>query len=307
MIGAAGIELLRPHWLLALPALALLFFVVAPRVTALAAWDRAVDPVLMAALQRLGRVVPGANRRNWFPLATAAAIALALVGPAREVRDAHVFRNLDGLILVVDLSRSVAEGGDLPAALTASRLVLQAAGTRPAALVVYGGDAYLASAFTQDHRALGMMIAVLDGKTVPNPGSRPERGLAAARRSLSDADVVAGDVVLVSDGGGIGDAAFREAADIAARGGRVSSLIVAARAGPPSDGAQRTALEALARSGGGAVADVLDPGAIADLVGQKWTARHASGDFAALAWQDFGRFVLVLALFPALCLFRRGA
>jgi Ca-activated chloride channel family protein len=308
MIEVFGIELLRPLWLLVLPAVAAIGYFSTSRGTALAGWDLAIDPALLAALHRLGRVVPGSGRRNWFPAATAALIALALVGPAKEARQGTTFRNLDGLVIVVDLSRSVTEGKHLAETLAAMRLVTQQAGTRPVALVVYGGDAYLASAFTTDLRALGTTIAVLDGETVPDTGSRPGRGLEVARRSLTDADIVAGDVILVTDGGGLGDAAFREADAIAALGSRVSILFVPASAGPPNaPPPDRSIVEALARAGGGEIADVLDPGVIAELIAQDWSSRLGTGDFAALIWRDYGRFLLLLALIPALALFRRGA
>ena len=207
----------------------------------------------------------------------------------------------------MDLSQSVTVSGRLDETLAAARQLLGQAGTRPVALIVYGGDAYMASAFTSDHRALGTTIAVLDGETLPELGSRPERGLAFARRSLTDADVIAGDVVLVTDGGGIGDDAHREAAAIAALGSRVSVLLapsadVASGASPPD----RDLAEALARSGGGFVADVLDPASVAGLVDDDASTRLAGGDFATLVWQDYGRFLLLLALIPALALFRRG-
>jgi Ca-activated chloride channel family protein len=307
-IEVFSLTLLRPAWLLALPLLAVAGYFLVPRMTGLAGWDRAVDPALMAALSRLGRVVPGSGRANWFPAATAALIVVALIGPAQQLRDGAGFRNLDGVMIVMDVSRSLAEGGHLAEAIAAARLVASEAGTRPVALVVYGGDAYLVSAFTTDHQALGTTIAVLDGETVPDPGTRPERGLEVARRSLSDARIVAGDVVLVTDGGGITDAAFREAEAIAARGSRLSTLFVPTSAllpdVPPPD---RGMVAALARSGGGRIADVLDPASIIGLIGEGWSSRLVAGNFATLMWRDYGRFLLLLAMIPALALFRREA
>ncbi|WP_282607004.1 VWA domain-containing protein [Pelagibius sp. Alg239-R121] len=307
MIEIFDIMLLRPQWLLVVPLVAVVGYYFVPRVTALAGWDRAIDPALLAALERLGRVVPGSGRRNWFPAATAMLIAFALIGPANEVREGASFRNLDGLVVVMDLSRSVTESTRLGETLAAARQMIDQAGTRPVALVVYGGDAYLASAFTSDHRALGTTIAVLDSETIPDAGSRPERGLAFARRSLVDADIVAGDVVLVTDGGGLGDAAFREADAIARLGSRVSVVFApSAEASTNSSPPDQGLVEALARSGGGRVADVLDPATIVALTDESASARLADGDFATLAWQDYGRFLLLLALIPALALFRRG-
>ncbi|SMF51860.1 Ca-activated chloride channel family protein [Tistlia consotensis] len=308
MIELGGIALLRPAWLLALPAVALLALLSARRAGLLGGWDRAVDPALMAALRRLGRVVPGRGGHDWLPAVAAALIALALSGPARETRDAPAFRNLDGIVLVLDLSRSVAESGYLPEALAAARLVAERSGARPLALVVYAGDAYLASAFTTDAEALGTTIAVLDGATVPDAGSRPDRALALAGRTLRQADIVAGDVVLVTDGGGLDEAARQEVGKIVAAGGRVSTLFVPPApdpaGGPLPDRRQLDALAALGEGLGGSVDHPLE---LAEALGGEQASRIAQNDLSALFWRDWGRYLLLAALLPALALFRRRA
>ncbi len=309
MIEIAGFAVLRLFWIAVLPLVAVLGFAFARQASALAGWDRAADPALLAALQRLGRVVPGSGGKSWYLPATAAVlISLALVGPARETRDGQSFRNLDGLVIAIDLSRSIAEGGNLAQALTAARLVADRAGSRPVALVVYGGDAYLASTFTTDAAALGTTIAVLDGETVPDSGSRPEHALALARRILSDTGVLAGQVVLITDGGGLGGRALEEAEAIEAAGSRVSALFVPAVSTPV--GAPRPepgVVDALARVGGGRSGSVLDPLEVAEDAGARAATRLADGEFAVLLWTDYGRYLLVLALFPALAMFRRRA
>ena len=309
MIEIGDFVLLRWVWFAAVPLVILLSFSFARQTSALAGWDRAADPALLAALHRLGRVVPGSGGKRWLmPAATAVLISLALVGPAREARDGQSLRNLDGLVIVIDLSRSLAEGGHLSEALTAARLVADRARARPVALVVYGGDAYLASTFTTDAAALGTTIAVLDGETVPDLGSRPERALALAGRTLDEAGILAGDVVLVTDGGGIEEAALDEAEAIVAAGGRLSALVVPAAAGPEGTGAPAAAaIAALVRLGGGLSGDVRDPLAVAEAVGTRAATRLAQSGYEVLFWTDYGRFLLILALFPALALFRRRA
>ncbi|GJE72977.1 hypothetical protein CHKEEEPN_4538 [Methylorubrum podarium] len=50
-----------------------------------------------------------------------------------------------------------------------------------------------------------------------------------------------------------------------------------------------------------------DPQAVLDRVGAS-TAQHlAAGGYGVLAFADFGRWLLLLALVPALLLFRRSA
>ena len=306
MSDAIGFVLLRPYWLLALPLLAVVAMIAAHRSRGLAGWERAVDPKLLATMQRLGSVVPGAARRKWLPILIAAPIVLALAGPGLRDSNPPTFRNLDGIVLAMDVSRSVAEGGGLDDAEAAAQLVLQRAGSRPVMLIVYAGDAFVATAFTSDPEALGSTLAVLDAETVPATGSRPDRALALARRTLADASIINGDVVLITDGDGIGPAALAETTAMREAGMFVSAIYVepnlqmADMPAPDSAGLQR-----LAEAGGGFYAAASEPWTVADGIGQRAASRLESSDYAVLFVTDYGRYLLVLALIPALALFRR--
>ncbi|MGR3805784.1 vWA domain-containing protein [Marinibacterium profundimaris] len=298
-----GIELLRPWWLLALPVLGLLAFWLLHRPASLGAWKAAIDPALMAAMARIGRVPEArASRAALVPLGAAACVVLALSGPAVEVRDAPSFRNLDGVVLVMDLSPSVTGGEALEPLRTAARVLLARLGSRPAALVVYGGDAYLAAPLTSDTTQIGLTVALLDEDIVPDPGSRPAVALARAGALLREAEIVAGDVVLFSDGGGIDGAAHRQAADLAGQGARLWT--VSAGAAGDSD---TEALSALAETGGGALHDTAQASALADAIAAGRTARLGETDIAMLTLNDLGRWLLLPALLLCALLFRRRA
>ncbi|WP_336485782.1 vWA domain-containing protein [Methylobacterium nigriterrae] len=304
-----AVTLLRPWWFAAIPLVGLLVLRAAWRAAPLGDWARVVDPALMALLARRGAVLGGRRQANRAAAVAAALIALALTGPAVERRDTATFRNLDATVIVADLSRSVTEGGALKEVRQVAQGIAEAAGTRSVALVVYAGDAYLAIPPTTDRESFATTLFALDADTVPDRGSHPERGLALARRTLAEAGVVAADVVLISDGDGIGEAAMRESAAMRARGWQLQAVFVpAARplpAGVPKP--DRTALETLARAGGGTAADVTAPAPVLDAVGAS-TARHlAAGGYTVLAYADLGRWLLLLAALPALLLFRRSA
>ncbi|WAP70992.1 VWA domain-containing protein [Jiella pelagia] len=306
MTEIGSLVLLRPSWLLALPAIALLAFVALRRARGLGAWEQAVDPVLMRAMERFGRVVPGRGRRLVIPIAIAALIALALSGPARRIEDPETFRNLDGIVVAIDLSRSIVEGEGLADAQAAAQLVLQRAAGRPVAMIVYAGEAYVASAFTSDAIALSPLIAVLDGEVVPNPGSRTDRALALASRMFREANVLRGDVVLVTDGDNLAPEAFQTAGELAGRGIHVDAFLVRPAASgdvPPPDAAS---LERLTAEGGGSFGEAREPSALADAIGGRAASDLAKGDTAALFFADFGRYLLAFALIPALLLFRRA-
>jgi len=306
MMSVFGYELLRPVWLLALPVLAIIAVLYARRRESLGAWDQAVDAPLMAALDRLGKVSRGARQTQWLAPVAAGLIALALSGPAKERHDGVAFRNLDGVVIVVDLSRSMVEGGRFTDAKTVARLVAQSVGSRQVALVVYGGDAYRASAFTSDAAALGQTIAFLDERTVPDTGSRPERALSLAGRMIKEAEIVLGDIVLITDGGGFGPLARTEARKLEDADIPLSTVFVPSRVEGASAG-RRGDVMGLAEIGGGAGGDLLDPSPITRALRQGLQRRLRTLDDAVQTQRDFGRYLLLFAVLPALALFRRRA
>lgn len=304
MMSVWGFDLLRPAWLLAIPVVALLGVLFARRGQAMGAWNAAVDAPLMAALERLGKVSHGAKRTRWLAPLIAGCVALALTGPVKDRNDGVAFRNLDGVVIAVDLSSSMVQGGRFQDAMTAARLVAQSVGSRQVALVVYGGDAYRASAFTTDAAALGQTIAFLDGETVPDDGSRPERALDLAGRMIRNAEILLGDVVLITDGGGMGPLAEAEARGLSEADVPLSTIYVPSRAegGPAPD---RASVDALAVLGGGARGDLLDPFPVTRELEQGLHRRLSAMEQSVQMQRDYGRFLLLLAAFPALALFRR--
>ncbi|WP_371743910.1 VWA domain-containing protein [Mangrovicoccus sp. HB161399] len=299
MSALPDFAVLRPLFLLALPLLAAAAWWWHRHRAAAGAWQRAATPALLQAMAALGWV-PARSGRPHFRLAMAAAAltALALTGPAAERRDAQSFRNLDGVILVIDASPSVAGDPRWPQMQTMAQVAVASLGTRPAGAVVYAGDAYLAGGMTMDHAELGQTLTLIDAETVPDPGSRPERGLRMALQVMEQGALLSGDVLLLSDGAGLGSEALAVAGELAARNLRVSAVVP----GTPSPD-----VAALARLGGGQVFATDQTAALAAWLGDAARTRLVRQAFPLLYWRDLGRAVLVLALLPVLMLFRRPA
>ena len=294
MTWLGGIILLRPLWLLALPAIALLGLYLWRQRQDAGDWSRVIDPVLLAGLRAMGRIErAGPGTAGLAAFAAALATALALSGPSVERRDAASFRNIDGVVFVLDASPSATGSAEWEDLRTMGRGGIAALGSRPAALVVYAGDAYVATDMTADTRQIGLTLSLVDGETIPDPGSRPERALDLADRLLEEAGVLAGDVILLTDGGGIGAGVYDRAARIAARGARLSVV------------APDPALAALAEAGGGRLFALSDGSDLAGFLREDARARLERQDYPLLFRADLGRYLLVLALLPALLLFRR--
>ena len=294
--------LLRPWWLLAIPALLMLAYLARRNARSLGAWDRAMDPHLMQAMRAMGRVVPGKGGGTLLPLLAALATALALSGPAKQTREASGYRNLDAILLVVDISRSMVTDPGFQQTIIAARTLAAAAGSRQTGLVVFAGDAYLASAMTTDARALSNTLALLDAETAPDAGSDTASALALAGQVIADAEIAFADIVLVTDGGGLSGAALAEATRLADRDIALSVLYAPTAEGGPPDAARR-----LAEAGSGTFATAADPFPLADALDARVASALAQTDYALILMRDYGRYLLLIALLPLLLIFRRAA
>ncbi len=291
--------LMRPIWLFGLPILAALGWWLWSRRGSLGDWDKAADPGLMRAMAAMGRIDATTSRRPLlFALAIMALGVLALAGPAVERRDTLSYRNLDGVLFVVDASSSVTNDTRWTQMLAMGRFGLASLGTRPGGIIVFGGDAYVATDMTQDRLQLGQTFSLIDAKTVPDKGSRPERALALAASLLREAEVIAGDVVLFTDGDGLGPASLQEVSAIAEQGARVSVVSMAGVA---------PELQTHASLGGGTVYTLDQSEALGAMLSEDTRTRLERQDYPLLYWNDLGRYVLALALIPLLLLFRREA
>lgn len=297
-MSGLDITLLRPLWLIALPAIAAFGWALWRRQGALGDWSRAADADLLAAMARIGLTdAAGRERPLAAVLAAAVLTVLALAGPAIERRDTLSYRNLDGVLFVVDASPSVTGSPLWPEVLTIGRFGLGALGTRPGGIVVYAGDAYEASEMTVDHLQLGQTFSLIGPETVPDPGSRPERALALAAELLAGAEVIAGDVILFTDGDGLGPGSVLAAGEIAGQGARLSVVAV-------GDGAL-PAMEAHAAAGGGRVFELAEVDALTAFLKEDARTRLERQEYPLLFWADLGRYLLILALVPVALMFRR--
>lgn len=301
--------LLRPWWLLALLPLALLALWVWRRQSA-GAWEAIITPALLLRMRALGFVSPAARRGLvLLPFLAAGIVVVGLSGPARLKAGMGQDR-MDPIILMLDMSPSVARAGQLADAQAAAGLVLQNAAGRPVGMMVYAADAYVASAPTSDAASLQSLVAVLGPETMPITGSRPDIALGAAHdlfASPERPDIGGADLILISDGGGAGPRAMQEAGRLREAGARLWTLGLsgdAAEGAPPPD---VEALVRLAEAGGGAFAPARSPRPVLERIAAAQTGRLARSSFAPLVFDDLGRWLMALALLPALLLFRRRA
>lgn len=292
------VSLLRPLCLLALPVLIAVGWLLWSRRGGLGGWDKEGDPRVMAAMAALGRVAPATGQAAFLlPIGTACIVVLALAGPAVERRDTLSYRNLDGALFLIDASDSVTSDPRWSDMLMMGRFGLGALGTRPGGLIVYAGDAYVAADMTLDHLQLGQTLSLIDEATVPDKGSRPERALNLAINLLRAGKVIAGDVVLFSDGDGLGEETLQAARTIAGLGARLS--VVAPDTKPD--------LVLHSAAGDGKVFTLADTLSFEEWLKEDARTRLERQNYPLLFWKDYGRYLLFLAILPFLLMFRRTA
>lgn len=294
--------LLRPWWLAALLPILFLGWLALRRVRA-GGWESIVAPQVMARMQSLGMVAGGGSRwPSVLPFLSAAIAAIALSGPARMTAEGGALIRQDPLILLMDMSPSVAGGPRLADAQAAAAQVLALA-TRPVGAALYAAQAYVASAPTSDAASLQGLVAVLGADTMPLAGSRPDIALGSLDELFGTLD--GADILLISDGGSAGPRAEEQAARLADAGARVWAL---ALGGPGPEGAPEadpSALEAIARSGGGASLPARDAQAMMQRIDAARTARLATSEDARRVFRDLGPFLIPFAMAALLPLFRR--
>jgi len=296
-VSGLDIILLRPWWLVGLPVLALVGWWLLTRRGGLGDWQKASDPALLRAMAALGRIDTSSSRAPVLAMLASVTISvLALSGPAIERRDTVSFRNLDGVLFLIDTSASVTDDVRWPQMQAMARFGLASLGTRPGGLIVYAGDAYAAVDMTLDHLQLGQTLSLIDAKTVPDVGTRPARALKLAADMLREAQVIGGDVILFTDGDGLNAASLRQAEAIAGLGARLSVVSLNA----PSAG-----IDTHAAAGAGRVFTLDQSDAFAAWINETARTRLEAQDYPLLFWKDIGRYLLLLALFPLLLLFRR--
>lgn len=272
-------------------------------------WAKVLSAPVLAFL-RPGASPKGGRDPVWLALAVGFA---ALASPALPREAAEAYKPTEGLLILVDLSRSMTLE-DLPptrlaAARAAAERLIDEAGTRPAGLILYAGDAYLAQPLAQERTQIRKFLAALEPGMLPTEGSNLGRALALARGIVEQNGLSAARLVLVGDGGGVSPEAESEARLLAAQGARLDVLRVAAAGTADPSPIDPARLEALATAGGGRL---LRPDGLGSFdLGALALDAPPRGDFLRLAvtvggWRNLSHWLLIFSLPILLWLFRRA-
>jgi Ca-activated chloride channel family protein len=196
-------HLIRPAWLFALIPAIILFIFLLKRRLASARWNGIIDKSLMPHV--LDQMPSEQSRWPlWFILLSWIVTSIALAGPTWQQLPQAVQKKEDALVVVLDMSLSMAAQDVSPDRATRARQkvidILKQRKEGLTALVVYAGDAYTVTPLTDDTDTAINLVPALSPFIMPSMGSRPDKALTLARKLITDAGLIKADYLLVTDG-----------------------------------------------------------------------------------------------------------
>ncbi|MGK0475725.1 MAG: Ca-activated chloride channel family protein, partial [Oleispira sp.] len=196
-------HLLRPVWLLTLMPALVLFILLLKRRLASARWNGIIDESLMPHV--LDQMPSEQSRWPlWFILFAWVFSSIALSGPTWEQLPQPVQKKDNALVIVLDMSLSMAAQDVSPDRATRARQkvidILKQRNEGLTALVVYAGDAYTVTPLTDDADTIINLVPALSPFIMPAMGSRPDKALALADKLIRDAGLTRAQFLLMTDG-----------------------------------------------------------------------------------------------------------
>ena len=323
----ADFHFVRPEWLLALPLVIAVTWLLARRLLAPGSWQGVVDPALVPYVLARSAAPEGAWR--WWLMLLAGVLAVtALAGPSWDRIEQPVYRSEQSLVVALDLSRSMDAEDLSPSRQTRARLkildILERRRSGQTALVVYSANAFTVTPLTTDADTVASLVNSLSTDIMPSRGSYPVAAIEKGRQLLEQAGVSFGEVLLITDGGS-SPAAEQAASDLRDAGYTLSVLGVGTPEGAPiprDDGGfvtdrngrmavprlESRGLEALAAAGGGRYTTITsDDSDLSRLLsGVAGDSATGGGDQATEQWAEEGPWLVLLLVPLAALAFRRG-
>lgn len=193
---------LRPFWLLALIPWMLLWMMIRRRLGS-GSWTEVCDRELLPYILQEQDAVTS-HRSLWLAAAAGLMAIIALAGPVWERLPTPVFRNVSGLVIALDLSRSMDAEDVRPSRVIRARYkiadLLRRRLDGQTALLVYAGAVFTVTPLTDDVETINSQLSALSTSIMPSQGSRSDLALAKAAALLRQAGLRQGQILLVTDG-----------------------------------------------------------------------------------------------------------
>ena len=194
---------LRPLWLLAVPLVWWMVFLLRKKWWQKGDWDREVEPHLLEFLatshsQHKRKLLP------WVMCLAGTLLLLSLAGPVWQKKPQPLIKKSQARVLVLDLSFSMLAADVKPTRIDRVRFKLEDLlnnfSEGETALVGYAGEAFVISPLTHDANTISALLPGLHPNIMPVPGSRADLGVELASDLLSRSIGSQGHIILVTDG-----------------------------------------------------------------------------------------------------------
>ena len=194
---------LRPLWLLAIPLVWWMVFLLRKKWWQKGNWDREVEPHLLEFLatshsQHKRKLLP------WVMSLAGTLLLLSLAGPVWLKKPQPLIKKSHARVLVLDLSFSMLAADVKPTRIDRVRFKLEDLlnnfSEGETALVGYAGEAFVISPLTHDANTISSLLPGLHPNIMPVPGSRADLGVELASDLLSRSIGSQGHIILVTDG-----------------------------------------------------------------------------------------------------------
>lgn len=220
------IHFIRPYWLyMLLPAFLYLVWVIYS-FRQYNPWKNVCDPHLLTALVQTSPY----KSKNMFYVTLFLFYTIcifALAGPAYKKTQLPVYRDVNSMMLVLDLSAAMNEVDLKPDRLTRAKYkirdLIHSAQNMQMGLVVFTGEAFTASPLSQDANTLDALLEELNPQIMPISGSDSGQGLTEGYKLLKQAGASQGSVLLITASNPT-DSSWSIAKTIAEQGGRLNVL-----------------------------------------------------------------------------------
>lgn len=127
----------------------------------------------------------------------------ALAGPVYKKLPQPVYREQSSLVVLLDLSQSMNAADIKPSRLSRSKLelidILKSRKSGQTALIVYAADAFVVTPLTDDNATIANLIPALETNMMPAQGSNLSNALYKAFTLFTQAGIVKGDILVITD------------------------------------------------------------------------------------------------------------
>ena len=203
MIEFDWFHILRPWWLLAIPAIICGAWLWQRYFAAMTSGIHQIDPDLRAGML-IGKNAK--NRLSFFVLMFSLLLtAFALSGPGWSTVDKPIEKPLQATFILLDLSYSMAASDTKPSRYKRAQFKIADFVQRyreqgPFAMIAYAGDAHLVIPLTDDVETLLNFVDEVYPGILPTAGSLPETALAMVSQIEQDNSLQSSRVLLITDG-----------------------------------------------------------------------------------------------------------